>query len=135
MSTPTDIHNLAPQLREVLDSKDWPALEARVSPAIISHVGGQDLDKNAWIAMGKMFYEAFPDGQHRFTRELAQGDTSVAIGAFEGTHRGSFMGILPTGRRVSVKCILVDRFQDGFLVEHWGQFDSAGMMQQLTAKP
>jgi predicted ester cyclase len=41
------------------------------------------------------------------------------------------MGILPTGRSVSTDVIMVYRLEGGRIMEHHGQFDSAGLMQQL----
>ena len=46
-----------------------------------------------------------------------------------------FLGIPPTGKAVSIGVIDIIRLADGKFVEHWGQMDSMGMMQQLGAIP
>lgn len=129
----TDVTALSRAFLATLDAQDWPALMERVAPGCVSHVGGQDLDRAHWQGMGQMFFAAFPDGRHVIERQLADGDTAVTIGAFEGTHRGEFMGIPATGRRIQLRTILLHRWADGRVIEHWGQFDSAGLVQQLTA--
>jgi len=45
------------------------------------------------------------------------------------------MGVPPTGRRVRVVGIGIDRFRDGKMIERWVQYDSAGLLQQLGALP
>jgi predicted ester cyclase len=56
-------------------------------------------------------------------------------GVASGTHRGVFMGIPPTGKQVTVPGIHIWRIKDGKIVEHWGESDWLGMMQQLDVLP
>lgn len=114
-----------------LDGHDWESIDRRVAAGCTAHVGAQTLDRAAWMHFGKAFYGAFPDGAHRVVRQVVEGDTVVTVAEWSGTHQGDFMGIPATGRRVSFPLIVVDRFADGLIVEHWGQFDSAAMMRQL----
>jgi predicted ester cyclase len=84
----------------------------------------------------KQFFEmsrsAFPDLQLRMLHLVEEGDVCVGHGVFEGTHVGDFMGVAPTGKRVSVPIADVVRFgDDGRAVEHWGVTDTGMMMQQL----
>ena len=41
----------------------------------------------------------------------------------------------PTGRQIQVAAIDICRFADGKVVEHWGQTDALGMMEQLGLDP
>ena len=45
------------------------------------------------------------------------------------------MGVPATGKSVSFGVIDIVRITNGKLVEHWGQMDSMGMMQQLGVMP
>jgi predicted ester cyclase len=88
----------------------------------------------------KQFFEmsrsAFPDLQLRMLHLVEEGDVCVGHGLFEGTHEGDFMGVAPTGKRVSVPIADVVRFgDDGRAVEHWGVTDTGMMMQQLGVVP
>jgi len=53
----------------------------------------------------------------------------------EGTHEGPFQGIPPTGRRVSVSGIDIQRWSDGKLQDLWLNADFLGMLQQLGVIP
>ena len=88
----------------------------------------------------RQFFEmargGFPDLRLRLLHLVEEGDVCVAHGLFEGTHDGSWMGLEPTGRRVSVPIADVVRFgDDGLAVEHWGVTDTGMMMQQLGVVP
>ena len=78
---------------------------------------------------------AFPDLQATIDDIVAEGDKVVIRQTWSGTHKGAFMGVPPTGRRVSIGVIDIIRVDGGKFVEHWGQMDSMSMMQQLGAIP
>ncbi len=45
------------------------------------------------------------------------------------------MGLPPSGKRFTINVFDILRVADGKFVEHWGQMDNIGMMQQLGAMP
>ena len=53
---------------------------------------------------------------------LADGDRVAVQGLFTGTHTGPFLGIPPSGRRVTIPVLEVWRIAGGLIVEHWGGF-------------
>jgi len=82
-----------------------------------------------------MLRSAFPDFKAAIDDIVAEGDKVVISQTWSGTHKGEFMGIPPTGKSVSFGVIDIIRIAGGKFVEHWGQMDSMGMMQQLGAIP
>ena len=78
---------------------------------------------------------AFPDLSATIDDIVAEGDKVVIRQTWSGTHKGAFMGVPPTGRRVSIGVIDIIRVDGGKFVEHWGQMDNMSMMQQLGAIP
>jgi steroid delta-isomerase-like uncharacterized protein len=79
---------------------------------------------------------AFPDIQRRsedqFTDDL---NHVVTRWTATGTHLGDFMGIAPTGNRVTVTGIAIHRIASGQIVEEWQEWDTLGLMQQLGVVP
>ncbi len=51
----------------------------------------------------------------------------------DSRHQGEFLGVAPTGREVIWTETHVGRFEHGKLVEHWGDSDDLGLMQQIGA--
>lgn len=74
---------------------------------------------------------AFPD--LRFVLEELVGEGAIVAARYhwQGTHRGSFLGIAPTGRRVAVRGMDFYRLAAGRLVERWENVDEFGMLSQL----
>jgi steroid delta-isomerase-like uncharacterized protein len=75
---------------------------------------------------------AFPDWSETVDDIIAEGDRVVIRFTSTGTHRGTFQGIAPTGRRVSIREVAIYRLANGKIVEQWGQPDLFGMQQQLS---
>jgi predicted ester cyclase len=74
-------------------------------------------------------------GKHAFDETFEIGDRVVCRGSFSGTHTGDLMGIPPTGKKITITFMNIDRFADGKLVEHRFEGDMFGLMQQLGAIP
>lgn len=91
----------------------------------------EPLDREAFQQFGKAFFQAFPDGQHTFERVLVEGNCVVTYGKFVGTHRATFQGLPATGQQVKISLMHIDCVEDSQIVEHWGQGDQLGLIQQL----
>jgi steroid delta-isomerase-like uncharacterized protein len=78
-----------------------------------------------------MFRGAFPDVRSTIDDLIVEGDRVVVRTHWQGTHRGDFFGIQPTGKAFTITGIDILRVVDGKVVEHWGNEDDLGMMQQL----
>jgi len=51
------------------------------------------------------------------------------------THKGKFMGVAPTGKKITVSAIAIFRLANGKIVEGWKELDMLGLMRQLGAVP
>ena len=76
-----------------------------------------------------------PDWHTEIEELIAEGDKVVARITMTGTHTGDFFGFPATGNRIRFTGIYIARIADGKLVEHWGEEDTLGLMQQLGAMP
>jgi predicted ester cyclase len=74
---------------------------------------------------------AFPDIRFFLEELVGEGDLVAARYHWEATHNGPFMGLAPTGKKVSVAGMDFYRFKDGKLAGHWDCSDMLGLMQQL----
>jgi predicted ester cyclase len=75
----------------------------------------------------------FPDLESTIEDLIAERDKVVAHWRAQATHRGEYMGIPPTGKRVNFTGISIYRMEGGKIAESWGVSDLLGMMQQLGA--
>ncbi len=82
-----------------------------------------------------MFRSGIPDLRVVVEDMIAEGDKVATRYTLEGTHEGELFGVPPTGQRLSVKSISMERVSDGKIQEHWRITDSLDMMQQLGVVP
>jgi len=80
-------------------------------------------------------FDAFPDNHTTLDDMAVEGDKAVVRYTTTGTHKGSFMGIPPTNKKVTFSTIEIDRFAEGKVVEAWEKYDTLGIMQQLGVVP
>lgn len=125
------------RLLETLNTRDLAGAASLMVPNAVNHnptPGEPPGIEGLRYRMG-MLLTAFPD--FRFTTDdmVAEGDKVTTRGRLTGTNTGSFMGMPPTGKEVTVSYIGILRFADGKMVEHWVQMDQLGLLQQLGAIP
>ncbi len=82
-----------------------------------------------------MFRSGMPDLRVVIEDMIADGDKVAVRYTLEGTHEGELFGVPPTGQRLSIKSIAIERVSDGKIREHWRVTDSLDMMQQLGVIP
>jgi len=79
---------------------------------------------------------SFPDLFVRTEDLIAEGDKVVERWTISGSFKGaSFFGAPANGKKFSVSGISVYRIANGQIVEHWGEMDTLGLMQQLGMIP
>ncbi len=82
------------------------------------------------------FIDAFHDGYWEIEDVIAEDDKVVTLATVHVTFHGEYMGIPPTGQRISWKEINIDRWANGQIVERtFLMADEAARLQQLGAIP
>ncbi len=122
-------------VEEVINQGNLDVIEELLDPGAVDHAAppGFATGREGAKQFAAMMRSAFPDLHLTIEDMIAEGDKVVMRSTWSGTHEGEFMGIPATGRRVTVSGIDISRVADGRMVEHWGQFDALGLMQQLGA--
>ena len=118
---------------EAINQNNLDALDEVAAPDLTDHdpAPGQAPGLEGVKQWFSSMHTAFPDFRMNVEDMIAEGDKVVARVRLSGTHQGEFMGIDATGNRVTITGIDILRIADGKIVEHWGNFDDLGMMQQL----
>jgi steroid delta-isomerase-like uncharacterized protein len=75
---------------------------------------------------------AFSEIEFRVEDLLVDGDAIAWRWALTGTHVGNFAGVAPTGRRVTLRGVNVQRLGGDRVVEHWTMVDVFGATQALS---
>ena len=96
---------------------------------------GQQPGREGLIDIIAMIRTAFPDLHWTIEELVAEGDKVASYNVWRGTHQGVFLGIPPTGKRVTVPCMVFDYFVDGKLKESRLLMNTMSLMQQLGVVP
>lgn len=118
-------------------------LEAYVAEDVLNHnpVSGDDMAPGeqrgieAFRRHAEAITQAFPDLSFDVQDMLAEDDRVMVRLVLTGTHDGPSMGFEPTGKAVTFSSIVVYRFEDGKIVERWGESNTLGFLQQIDAFP
>jgi predicted ester cyclase len=81
------------------------------------------------------FTAAFPDIKYNLKDMIVEGDKVALRYSFSGTHKGEFMGIAPTNKRVEMTSICILRLADGKVSEMWVENNSLVFLLQLGVVP
>jgi len=77
----------------------------------------------------------FPDLCFTIEDTIAEGEKFVACWTISGTHKGEFMEIPATGRKISVEGITIHHIRNGKILDSYARWDVLGLMRQLGAIP
>ncbi len=109
-----------------------------ISPNAIFHVPGRPepmIGPGGYLEILAMMRSGFPDVQWTLEEMIAEGDNVAARFTMKGTHQGSFFGVPPTGRKITVQAMNFYHWSNGQIVGERGQPDFLGLLQQIGAAP
>jgi len=130
MSEP-DGEAVARRYYEAVNSGDLAALDEILAEDYRPHTRGVPPGRETAKAFLAHFRAAFPDVRFEVDFMVSSGDLVVARTTTRGTQRAEYLGHPPTGESFAATGIDIFRVVGGQLAEHWGEFDTFGMLQQL----
>jgi predicted ester cyclase len=77
--------------------------------------------------------QTYPDLYITIERQIAEGEWVATCITARGTHKGSWLGIKPTGKPVVFTGVNIDRVVDGRIVEHGGAANMLGPLLEIGA--
>ena len=96
---------------------------------------GQVPGPQGYIAFFTEFRAAFPDLAVAVEHMTAD-DESVAMAyTVTGTQLGAFLGVAPTGKKISARGVQIAKFNNGKMVERWGSSDQLEILGQIGVSP
>lgn len=119
---------------EVWNKRNVELMSELVFPSHSLHgpnISGSAIGPEAYAWQVQLFVAGFPD--MRFTIEdlVAENDKVVSCWTINGTHRGEYMGIPATNKKVFVDGITIHHIANGKIMDSYTSWDMWGMMEQL----
>jgi steroid delta-isomerase-like uncharacterized protein len=119
---------------EVWNERKVEVIKEIISPSHALHgpiVSGSSIGPEAYQRNVLVFLAGYPDLHWTIEDTIAENDKVVACWTISGTHRGEYMGIPATNKKVSVDGITIHHIADGKIMDSYSNWDVLGMMQQL----
>ena len=80
--------------------------------------------------------KTYPDLKMIIIRQYTDGDTVISEFIMEGTHLGEWLGMKPTGKKLRMTGVDIDRLIDGKIVEHGGAVNTfEALFEEGIIKP
>ncbi len=106
------------------------------APEYVNHLPGEPEPQRgiqAWKKMFLSFRSSFPDMATTLEHLIEEDDKVAVRHRWTGTHEGEYLGVPPTGIRVTFTGNDIYRVVDGKIVEEWSEFDELGILRQIRA--
>ncbi len=124
--------------REVMNGRNLAVIDEVAAEDFVEHdpPPGQGPGREGFKRfLAEELFVGFPDLRWEIEEQIAGGEKLVSRFTWYGTHEGAFLGLPPTGKRVAVKGVVIDRVVGGRWTESRILMDNLGMMMQLGAIP
>jgi len=121
---------------EVYNRGNLAAVDRYYAPDWVAHdappnAGG---DRESLKEVLGVIRGGFPDVRASIEVILAEADLVASRTIAEGTHTREYFGVAPTGKRVTLRQLNIDRIRDGKIIESWSESFGQGFHYQLTGK-
>ena len=119
---------------EVWNKRRLELVEEIISPSHALHdpnLTDSAIGPEAYKRQVTRFVTAFPDLRLNVEDVFGEKDKLAVAWTISGTHKGEFMGIAPTNKKVSVDGITLNHIVNGKIMDSYISWDALGMMQQL----
>jgi len=116
---------------EAYNKRNLDLIDDLVAPDYVDHtnkVGREGLKQ-----LFNMGLKGFPDWHEIIEDIIAEGDKVWVRLAYTGTHKGEFLGLAPTGKKITSKAVDIYRIVNGKLAEYWNVTDNVDILKQIGA--
>jgi len=94
-------------------------------------VAGGAVGPSAYRRQVERFLTGLPDLHFEVDDTITEKDKLVVYWTITGTHRGEFLGVPPTNRKVAFSGITINQIRDGKIIESTVIWDGLGLLEQF----
>lgn len=123
---------------EVWNKRRLEVLSELVSPSHALHgpnFSGSSVGPEAYKRQVALFLASFPDLRWTIEATVTEKDKVAVVWNFTGTHKGEYMGVPATNKKVSVDGITIHEIGNGKIMDSYVNLDTWGLMQQIGVVP
>ena len=135
MKAPTPKEVVNEWFERVWNSRDKAAIDRMMTEDAVAHLaGGAQVCGTAQFSdFQDMLIGAFPDLSVRILRSVGDDTQACLHWEASGTHRGDFVGIATTNRKVNFSGMSFVTVRDGKITEGWDCWDYGSLTTTLSS--
>lgn len=120
--------------KEFIENGSMLAFKDTIAPDFVNQTAPPGVPKGpegVLYFFDEFLKPAFPDLKVEIYDLVAEGDKVATRKAFHATHKGTFLGVPPSNKKVVMHVIDIVRLRDGKFIEHWNVLDLQSVMMQI----
>ena len=123
-------------IEQVVNTGNLDALHEFVAQDYIDHSAQSGSSQRIEQAKRHLedVHHVFGDFHLTIEDQIAEGDTVVTRVSATAIHQNEWSGLRPSGRRITLTGINIDKVIDGKIVEHWAEADLVSALIQMGAR-
>lgn len=132
----TDLKAVSRRLIEdVFNQGQYDRIDHLLAEDFVVHSGGTDQGREEFTGMIRAYRGGLPDYHCTIDDQITEADRVATRWTVRGTQTAELIGIPPTGRKVTLTGVAIDRVTDGKIAETWLEADIQTMLQDLGVVP
>jgi steroid delta-isomerase-like uncharacterized protein len=132
MSVTEDNKRLVETLcKTVFQKHDFSRLDEIMRDDYIQHNEDTPQGKAGFKQFFEQMFRAMPDFNYTIKKVVAEGDIVMMYSTTTATHKGEWLGNLPTGNKLNFDVVDIFRIENGKIAEHWDVADTLKLFTQV----
>jgi len=120
---------------KAFEDDDLNALREVLSPDLVAYYPNP-MNREEHINGIRAWNEKFSENRYEIHDQIAEGDRVATQVTFRCIHtKAEYLGVPPTGRRIEMSGVTLERIKDGRIVERRILSDKVGLLKQLGLIP
>lgn len=120
---------------KAFEADDLTALDEVLAPELVAY-NLQLQNRNEHLQGIRGWNAIFSDSRFEILGQVAEGDTVATHVLMRCVHsKASFRGVPPSGKKIEIPAVSLERIKDGRIMERHVYSDRLGMLQQLGLIP
>jgi len=115
---------------EAYNKQDFDSCDDLVAPDYVDHTN-QIRGLESLKQIMKLAIKAFPDWHETIEDIIAEGDKVWVLLTYTATHTGEWLGLAPTGNKITTMNVDIYRIVNGKLAERWNVTDNMRLFKPL----
>lgn len=121
--------------REVIEQGNIQSFHELVSPGVVNHsapAGAPNGPGSMLFFLMEVLRVGFPDVRVDILDQVAEDNKVTTRKTLYGTHKGMFLGVPASNKKVAIQVIDIIRLEEGKYVEHWAISNIPEIMREIA---